>query len=304
MSDLKYLVIHRKDKNNVGDMAANPLQYFLKKGEYKSVDIADWPLEEQISPDVKIIVGGGGLLSNDNFDNFLSIIGGGDRAHLLDFRKKSWVLNDARNIDTHKNFTERFSSLINETLETLNSDESKKIVWGAGHNADPMKKGHRVEYPNYLDNFNLIGIRDFGQNYSWAPCASCMHPALRKTYEIKNEIIWFDHKKQLTKDFGDMPMPRFINSGNNIEQTIEILGSANIIVTNSFHGVYWGTLLGKRVILTDVWSTKFQTFKHKPYVLLKNEKISDAIDKTTIHAHALDECINATEEFWKQVQQL
>lgn len=304
MNDIKYLVIHRKDKNNVGDMASDPLQYFLEKDQYRSVDIDEWPLDFNISPDTKIIVGGGGLIANHNFDKLVSIIGGGDLAQLADFRKKSWILNDPKNSELHKTFTEKFSNLISETINNINTDISKKIIWGAGHNSDPVKKASRIEYPEYLNSFDLVGVRDYGQNYSWVPCASCMHPALRKTYEIKNDVIWFEHKKQLTKDFGDIPMPRFMNTGDNIEQTIEILGSANTIVTNSFHGVYWGTLLGRKVILTDVWSSKFQTLKHKPYVLLKNEKISEAIEKTTNYPYALDECVSVTEEFWKSVQRL
>ncbi len=304
MADVKYLVIHRKDKNNVGDMASDPLQYFLTKDQYHSIDLDEWPVDFKINPDTKIIVGGGGLISNSNFDKFLSVIGGGDRAQLSTFRKNSWLLNDPKNSELHRQFTEQFSNLINHTLKSLSSDESKKIIWGAGHNDDPSKKASLITYPEYLNYFDLVGIRDFGQTYEWAPCASCMHPALRKKYEIKNDIIWFEHKKQLTKDFGDIPMPRFMNTGNNIEQTIEILGSANIIVTNSFHGVYWGTLLGKRVILTDVWSSKFQLLKHKPYVLLKNEKIADAIDKTKTYDYAIDECVSVTEEFWKKVQRL
>ena len=35
---IKYAVVHRSDPNNVGDLAANPLQYFLNKDEYQVID--------------------------------------------------------------------------------------------------------------------------------------------------------------------------------------------------------------------------------------------------------------------------
>lgn len=297
-----YIVVHRKDTNNVGDMAADPLQYFLKPDQYTSIDINDWwnltPPEGS-----KIIVGGGGLLVNENFEAIMEIISSSDRRQLNSMLKKSWVLSDNRNSDAHKDFTNKFTELLRDTIKSLKDSKSKKYIWGAGHNGELKKKSSFLEYPDYLMNFDLVGVRDYGQRFNWVPCASCMAPALQKKYPIKNDVIWFEHKKQLVKDFGDVSAPRFINSGNNLDQTIELLGSANIIVTNSYHGAYWGTLLKKRVIVVEPWSSKFMAFKHKPYMLNKGESISDAIEKTKSYDNALEECINATEAFWKRVQE-
>ena len=37
----KFTVVHRVDINNVGDLASNPLQYFLDRDEYDVIDIVD-----------------------------------------------------------------------------------------------------------------------------------------------------------------------------------------------------------------------------------------------------------------------
>ena len=50
---IKYAVVHRSDPNNVGDLAANPLQYFLNKDEYQVIDIMNCSLE-QIPTDVPV----------------------------------------------------------------------------------------------------------------------------------------------------------------------------------------------------------------------------------------------------------
>ena len=63
---IKYAVVHRSDPNNVGDLAANPLQYFLNKDEYQVIDIMNCSVE-QIPTDVPLVIGGGGLLGNDFF---------------------------------------------------------------------------------------------------------------------------------------------------------------------------------------------------------------------------------------------
>jgi exopolysaccharide biosynthesis predicted pyruvyltransferase EpsI len=118
-------------------------------------------------------------------------------------------------------------------------------------------------------------------------------------------VIWFEHKKQLIKstEFGKDPIPRFINSGDNVEETIRLLGSADIIITNSYHGAYWGTLLGRKVIVADAWSSKFNAMRHKPYFLNKGEFWKDYVDFAPIYNSALDECISVTENYWKRVKE-
>jgi hypothetical protein len=132
-----------------------------------------------------------------------------------------------------------------------------------------------------------------------------MHPALNREYAIRNDVIIFEHKKQLIKDFGTEPIPRFINSGNNLDQTIELLGSANTILTNSYHGAYWGTLLKKRVmIIGGAWSSKFKFFKHPPTILGKKDNWKDYYDRTPIYYTALDECISATKSYWNTIKEM
>jgi hypothetical protein len=301
---IKYVVVHRKDTNNVGDMASNPLQYFLSPDEYQTVDIID--LYETAYPsNIPVIVGGGGLLENEYMgDTLRSVLHSADRNQLSKLWKNRWELQDPSNTDIHAEFIDKYQTLINEHMDKLKQDTSPRFMWGVGHNGEVTKKNKSLfAYPEWLVEFDLVGVRDWGQNLKWIPCASCMHPALRKSYAIKNDIIWFEHKKQLIKDFGNETIPRFTNSGDNIEQTIELLGSANIILTNSYHGAYWGALLKKRVIVVGPWSTKFYGMKHMPAMVDKTTSWRDMIDDTRIHHTALDECVKTTESFWKQIVQ-
>lgn len=303
---VKFIVIHRKDQNNVGDMASNPLQYFLREEQYQVIDIAELGRDAYPSG-IPIIVGGGGLIANETMSHALDkIFVESDRLQLETLWEQRWSLGNPDNKDLHKNFTEEYRSLIKKYIDKIPKSKSKKFLWGAGHNASVKKdksgKVSGIEYPSSMVNYDLIGIRDYGTDYNWVPCASCMHPALRKSYAIKNDIIWFEHKKQLIKDFGNESIPRFVNSGSNIEQTIELLGSANIILTNSYHGAYWGTLLKKKVILVDSWSSKFFLFKHKPYFIDRATDFRSIIDQVQIHSEALDECINANNIYWQRIK--
>jgi hypothetical protein len=299
----KYIVVHRKDENNVGDIASNPLQYFLKPDEYQTIDIVNLR-NEKYPASVPIIVGGGGLIGNDFIgDSVRDILSGADKNYLKQMWNLRWDTVNPANVEISREFNSRYQNLISEYINKTAEDKSPRFIWGAGHNGDVSKKTKKeLNFPNWLTEFNLTGIRDWDQGYNWVPCASCMHPALRKDYSIKNDIIFFEHKKQLLKDFGTESIPRFVNSGSNIEQTIELLGSANIILTNSYHGAYWGTLLKKRVVVIDPWSTKFLNFKHAPTLLEKDESWKKAIDRSVIFQSALSECVTANETFWNKIK--
>jgi hypothetical protein len=300
---IKFVVIHRKDQNNVGDIASNPLQYFLKSDEYQSVDIANLK-NENYPLSVPIVVGGGGLIGNDFIgDSVRDVLSAADIKHLKKMWNMRWNTSNPVNSDMSNEFNSKYQDLVSEYINKVQKDTAPRVVWGAGHNGEVSKKSKKeLTFPDWLTEFNSCGVRDWNQGYKWVPCASCLHPALRKNYSIKNDVIFFEHKKQLLKDFGTDSIPRFINSGSNIEQTIELLGSANTILTNSYHGAYWGTLLKKRVVVIDPWSTKFFNFKHMPVLLEKDEDWKSAIERAKIHTTALDECATANESFWNTIK--
>jgi hypothetical protein len=301
----KCYVVHRVDKNNVGDMASNPLQYFMNKSDYTVVDITQ--IGSTFFEDKPVIVGGGGLIANDFMEDAIrDLTVDSDKTQILNLANQYWKYTSGANKSIRDEFFSKLNPLVKEYLEKLESKKTPRIIWGAGHNGDYHKKlKSTLEYPSWLRNFDLVGVRDYAQEYEWVPCASCMHPALRKNYAIKNDVIWFEHKKQLIKstEFGKDSIPRFVNSGDNIDQTIELLGSANIIITNSYHGAYWGTVLKKKVIVVEAWSSKFNALKHAPHFLSKGDYWKDVVDSVPVYFSALNECINATENYWNRVRE-
>ena len=301
----KCYVVHRRDKNNVGDMASNPLQYFMKPNEYHVVDITEMG-KYNFDPNVPIIAGGGGLLANEFMDEALrDLTVSPDINNLLTIGEEIWSHTAPANVNLRNEFFLKFNPLISEYVNKLSNDKSPRIIWGAGHNGNYEKKFKgSLEYPKWLRNFDLVGVRDYGQEHEWTPCASCMHPALREKHIIKHPVIWFEHKKQLIKstEFGSDPIPRFVNSGDNIAETIRILGSADTIITNSYHGAYWGTLLGRKVIVVEAWSSKFNAMKHQPYFLGKGDFWKDEVNNIPVYNNALEECITVTEQYWNKVK--
>lgn len=303
----EYVEIHRKDQNNIGDIYSNPLRYFAESSDkIHTVDITH-ALTANYPDDVPIIVGGGGLIENEMFGHIVPIIVEGVDANALDnMWENRWICRNGKNEEIFNKFNEQFIKIFVEAQKNIKTNKGPKVLWGAGHNQrDVSRKDQNLTWPKWMKNFDLIGVRDYMQGYEWVPCASCMHPAFDKEYKVTNKIIWFEHKKQLIKgaDFGAVPIPRVVNTGQNFEQTIALLGSAEVVVTNSYHGVYWATLLGKKVICVDPWTSKFFYFKHMP-VLAKSKDWENMLDEAVSYPESLKECREANINFWNKVKQL
>jgi len=104
-----------------------------------------------------------------------------------------------------------------------------------------------------------------------------MHPAFDRQRQIKHEIVVFSHKKFQINIPG---VPRLTNTTQSFEQVLDFLASGETIITSSYHGAYWGTLLGRKV-LAFPFSTKFYTFKHLP-TLYPSKKWKQASCKLSI----------------------
>ena len=232
----------RIDPNNPGDWYCNPARYFFSGMTTTKIDIDNVRKTSWGQYDT-LIVGGGGLIGNPNFETLMERI----TTHpdeqifndILDVKLKNISKENKPNIIKWR---EEVQKLTVDILENLDRTIGPRILWGAGLNSkDVSVDSYDAKYPSYLNRFHLVGVRDWDTEFRWVPCASCMHPAFDKEYEIKNEFVWFEHKKRLidNKWFDIKPAPRMLNTGQNIEQIIEFLGSAETVFTNSYHGVYW-----------------------------------------------------------------
>ncbi|CAL4869162.1 hypothetical protein MMA231_03453 (plasmid) [Asticcacaulis sp. MM231] len=153
--------------------------------------------------------------------------------------------------------------------------------------------------PDYLKAFDLVGVRDFGTEYRWVPCASCMLPQLDKPYVVQHEVVIYEHKRIPIPLNGT---PRLSNDGNDIDAVLAFLASGETVITNSYHGAYWATLLGKRVIAIPNMS-KMYRFKHFPVVCRADEwKRFSAL--TRAYPEALAECRAANLAFFEEVKAL
>jgi len=174
----------------------------------------------------------------------------------------------------------------------------KKIIWGAGHNTHGGNNDQFVD--PLLDKYDLVGIRDFGTKYEWVPCVSCMSDAFDQEYKVKNEVVVYEHKNQ---PLDIIEFPKITNKQNDIYIVVKFLASAKYVITNTYHGVFWATILNKKVILINPFSNKFNRMKHPPVYSTLNTFRADMMNCVN-YPDALRECRDANMRFAYKVKRL
>ena len=112
----KCVVIHRQDQNNVGDIASNPLQYFLKEHEYQTIDITQIHATAYDSH-LPVIVGGGGLIGNEFFgDTVRNVLHSSDKNQLLNLWNQRWEVSDPANKELNEDFLVAYKNFIKEYI--------------------------------------------------------------------------------------------------------------------------------------------------------------------------------------------
>lgn len=175
------------------------------------------------------------------------------------------------------------------------------VVWGVGSNYPMDLQG--PEYPHWLGNATLIGLRDIGSPYQWTPCPSCLHPGLRRSRAKTRRVVVYEHRENpLPTKLG---FPWIANDApGGLDEVLDFLGSAEVVVTNSYHGAYWGTLLGARVVVANPFSTKFGRLPWSPPVWTVDlGRLEDRIEAAERRPDAIEQCIERTLSFWSSAKE-
>jgi len=175
-----------------------------------------------------------------------------------------------------------------------------KIAWGIGmsYKNGKQKEGTDVTpltgYDRDATFFSLIGSRDDRvQGTEWVPCASCMSPLFDKEYEIKHDAVVYLNGQKVYK--ADTVM----NNRQSFEETIAFIGSGRVVLTDSYHGAYWATLLGRTAIIVNAYSSKFFQYRHQPLIVKDTRHLMEA---PRVFPEALQECRDANIQFHAKVQ--
>jgi hypothetical protein len=170
-----------------------------------------------------------------------------------------------------------------------------RIAWGLGETrhdgtlAGPAPSG-----------FDLFGSRDDGQaGADWVPCASCMSDLFDVRRDVRHEVVLYFNRRRPRPSIAGIPT---MDNEAGFEGAVGFLASGAVVVTNSYHGAYWATLLGRAVVIVDVYSSKLRQFRHRP-AYADSENWQSALDDVPRYPGALAETRSANVFFHGRVMQ-
>lgn len=178
--------------------------------------------------------------------------------------------------------------------EKVSRHKAPVFIWGVGTNTHGGKK---AEAPSWLDKAALVGIRDWGTGHDWVPCASCMSDYFDSQAAPKTRMVVYHHGDYLlpAKD-----LPSMSNFNTTLDEVVRFMLQAEFVWTNSYHGVFWATLLGRKVIVSP-FSSRHLFFKHPPVVLKSDQTLEQAMELAKGYPEALAECREANRFFYSRV---
>lgn len=268
--------VNRIDKYNAGDWACSPLNYYFKF--FKKYNIIRHDIDyidwHEIESEDMVIIGGSGM-----FD-----------------------------------VTESFNENINRLLRAC----STVIAWSVGFNTHDNQWYQGNNFPEIdISKFKICSIRDYAHpsNIEYLPCPSVF--ALADWYKkaddrenIKRKFGIIQHKDlSIGLDF----MTDRISNGYKLSDIANYILESEAIITNSYHCAYWATLLKRKAIVVNKFSTKFNYFKYKPeFVNITDEMaiesvktiLDNAFDNAKIYQKAFDEAVSMNDAFFKRVAKI
>lgn len=161
-------------------------------------------------------------------------------------------------------------------------DPLQSVLWGAGES----KKGFTLESV-IVENVPYLewGVRDirYLDKCHFLPCVSCCHPMLEQTIDEHATLLFLNRNPSITssdfkekfKKLADERRWTLLYNDCTENEMAEALKHHHHIITNSYHGAYWGLLSGHNVTLLG-YSSKFinllQMFDFDQSNLMKYEK--------------------------------
>lgn len=152
---------------------------------------------------------------------------------------------------------------------------------------------------------NLIGTRDYGdKRYQYAPCVSCMYSFFDSPPPPLHDVVFYAHhgKSAGMKLLIPKSIPTETNVCDDLTAALSFIASGNTVVSNSYHGVYWALLMGRKAICIP-FSNKFFNYRLPPHYANQNNWLQE-IGHGVMHPDMLYLAREATSAFKTKVDEM
>lgn len=226
------------------------------------------------------------------FENFKCIVHDVNSVNFSLIKKEDIVIIGGGGL---LNATAEWNYNINKSAELA----GKSVVWSAGFNSN-HNTAKKVKNGIDFSLFDLVAVRDFNYaNFRYVPCATCVMPEISKEYTLKREVGLLAHKDFPYDILGAVHHYEKMTNSTSLPDMIEFIGSSEVILTNSYHAVYWSTLMQKKCVLFAPRSEKYDFYKYPP-ILFSGDVLKD-ISQTSIYPNALAESKKLTHDYLRDI---
>ena len=307
--EVKIAFVHRHTLSNIGDYMATPAHYFpvFQNTTINTFFDVGWPgyseqklILSKLAQFDAIIVGGGGLIScTSSWDATLAAIASSHPLTIL------WAPGINTVIDTPG---------WGKAAPNVTSPDSMLIYYkNVELDAKANTSAEMMRVPHYAEKYTLTGLRDNVWGHLDDP--TCMFDGFQEiSIAPLNHppiIGIFSHTSIPIPDYAFEGYPakkirKITNTGLNqsLDDVVAWLNSVDVLVTSSYHGMWWGTLAGKKVIAWPPLSTltKVRLFPYRPTFWSGN--LSHDISSSQTYPHALTKCRHLNQRFYCKVLDL
>lgn len=144
------------------------------------------------------------------------------------------------------------------------SKTALNIAWGVGTNHSLFFSPRHILSRRKMD---VIGSRDYGdRRYHYAPCPSCMSPLFDAPPMPTHDVVFYAHGGKTNQMKLSIPdgIPTEDNVCGDLATALTFIASGETVVSNSYHGVYWALLMGRKAICIP-FSNKFSHYRQQPF---------------------------------------
>jgi hypothetical protein len=177
-----------------------------------------------------------------------------------------------------------------------------RVAWAVGHTVrgeyGPMPQtAHHKSIPL----FEIFTQRDWGLDGRWVPCVSAMSEHFEDPPEPEHSTVFFGHPQD--GPLAGVRGPKMMNDELDFGKVIRFLASGETVVTASYHGAYWATLLGRKVVAVP-YSRKFWHLKYAPQLIEDHRTWSTAARKATSYgSEPLEEARHLNRSLYTEVME-
>lgn len=198
------------------------------------------------------------------------------------------------------NYHPDWNNRINQILDS----GCKVAFWGVGENThyDNTEIMPEIKYHSNC----LLGFRDANKE-NFLPCVSCMSrnfDVLKDRHDDINKVGAVCHTENDFTHFLEEHHIPYTTNNSPFFDILQFIHDHDMIISNTYHGIYWSQLLAKRVVIINPFSTRFDNFPlYCPSINeLDFTKICSIFYKSKIDYDLLNKCRSLNKSFFNRVK--